>query len=266
MADNKNSSSFAIRHRSSLLYPVTASEIEFYLHGSDSFPDMEGFWAVVRAVCEAVDIEIFNIEKERGREQHEVSLCPSTPERTVADTIALKEIITQVAAKREMIADFSAKPFADDFGSGLHIHLHLEDKSFDMGGKNLFYKDDERMSDELSHSIAGLLANMADDMAVFAPSEASKARFVAGMNAPTTISWGANNRTTALRLPDSPKTHKRIEHRVAGADADIEQVMERILNAVKFGLKRELTPPEQIFGDASLPMYNLPRLIANLET
>ena len=262
MADNKNSSSFAIRHRSSLLYPVTASEIEFYLHGSDSFPDMESFWAVVRAVCEAVDIEIFNIEKERGREQYEISLCPATPERTVADTIALKEIVTQVAAKREMMADFSAKPFADDFGSGLHIHLHLEDKN----GKNLFYKDDERMSDELAHSIAGLLANMADDMAVFAPNVASKARFVAGMNAPTTISWGANNRTTALRLPDSPKTHKRIEHRVAGSDADIEQVMERILSAVKFGLKHELTPPEQIFGDASLPMYNLPRLIANLET
>ena len=243
-----------------MIYPITASEIEFYLHGSEVFcenADMEEFWNMVRAVCEAVDIPIFNIEKERGHEQHEISICPAKPEKTIADTLALKEIITQAASKRNMVADFAAKPFADDFGSGLHIHTHLEDEN----GKNLFHKDDALMSDALYHAIGGLLAKIPKDMPIFAPTEASKARFVAGNNAPTTVSWGANNRTTALRLPDSAKNNKRIEHRVSGADADVQKVMERILAAIDYGLEHKIKPPAQIYGDAGLAMYGLPRLV-----
>ena len=243
---------------------VTASEIEFYLHGSEVFCEnaaIEEFWTMVRAVCKAADIPIFNIEKERGREQYEISICPAKPEKTIADTLALKEIIVQAAEKRNMVADFSAKPFADDFGSGLHIHIHLEDENWGMGGKNIFYKDDALMSDALVYSIGGLLAKMPEDMPIFAPTEASKARFVAGSNAPTTVSWGANNRTTALRLPDSAKDNKRIEHRVSGADADVAKVIQRILSAINYGLEHKIKPPAQIYGDASLVMYDLPRLV-----
>ncbi len=257
MTDDKNSVPSVIRHASSVIRIITASEIEFYLHGSEDFcrsqGDMSEFWQVVEAVCEAVDIPIFNTEKERGREQHEISLAPCPPAQTIADTNAVKEIITQVASKRDMQADFSAKPFADDFGSGLHIHIHLEDEN----GKNLFYKDDERMSDYLAYSIGGLLKFLPDNMPIFAPNEQSYARFVAGKNAPTTISWGANNRTTALRLPDSASNNKRIEHRVAGADADVEKVVGSIIAAIDYGIKHKIQPPEQIYGDASLDMYNL---------
>ena len=240
-----------------LLKPITASEIEFYLHGSSSFYDMDAFWNVVQSVCEAIDISIFNTEKERGKEQHEVSLCPATPQKTIADTIAIKEIITQVAEKRGMEADFSAKPFSNDFGNGLHIHIHLENEY----GKNVFYKDDVTISDDLNYAIGGLLAKMPEDMKFFAPTEESYKRFIAGTNAPTTISWGANNRTTALRLPDSPKNHKRIEHRVAGADADIEQVVNAIVAAVYYGIENKIQPSGQIYGDASLTMYNLPKIL-----
>lgn len=243
------------------LRPITASEIEFYLHGSDNIDDLEAFWNMVRAVCEAVDIPIFNIEKERGKEQHEVSICPASPQKTISDTIALKEIITQAASKRNMQADFSAKPFADDYGSGLHIHIHLEDEN----GKNQFHKDDAIISEALNYALGGLLSKMPEDMKIFAPTHASYDRFIAGNNAPTTISWGANNRTTALRLPNSPKNNKRIEHRVAGADADIEEVINAIISAINYGIEHKIKPSEQIYGDASLEMYKLPKLMISSE-
>jgi glutamine synthetase len=243
------------------LYAVTASEIEFYLFGSHGC-DLTEFWNELKTCCTLADIALFNIEKERGYEQHEVSLAPCrNPEKIVSDTNALKSIISDLATKYSMQADFSAKPLIDDFGSGLHIHIHLENET----GKNLFFKDDENISHTLNHSIGGLLLWLPDTMPIFAPNEVSYARFVSGGNAPTTVSWGANNRTVAIRLPDAKHDNKRIEHRVSGADADIEQVMQVILAAIHHGLTIHAKPPVQIYGDAALAMYNLPSFPNSLQ-
>jgi glutamine synthetase len=241
------------------LRPVIATEIEFYLYGSHE-RDLTAFWAEVSAACNAASIAIFNMEKERGHEQHEVSLCPSRDvAKIVADTERLKTIITDSAAAHGMRADFSARPLQNQPGSGLHVHVHLEDAA----GNNLYTKDDANISDALAHSIAGLLATLPENMPVFAPTEDSRKRFVPGSNAPSTLSWGANNRTCAIRLPDKPHTDKHIEHRVAGADADVGAVVAAILRGIEHGITRKLIPPPQIYGDAALPMYGLPPLIAS---
>ena len=236
--------------------PVIATEIEFYLFGSED-RDLNDFWAEVREACERSGITIFNMEKERGREQHEVSLAPTRDiPKIISDTERLKTILGEAASAHKMRADFSAKPVADDHGNGLHVHVHLEDEQ----GKNLYSKKDEAMSDALAHSIAGLLATMQENMPIFAPTAESRKRFVAGSNAPTTLSWGANNRTCAIRLPDKPWDHKHIEHRVSGADADVAAVIRAILAGIDHGITNKLTPPPQIYGDASLPIYGLPQL------
>lgn len=235
---------------------VVATEIEFYLFGSDG-RELDVFWREVRACCESACIAIFSIEKEKGLEQHEISLTPLRDiEKIISDTEQLKVIVSEIAAIHDMRADFSAKPVADEPGSGLHVHVHLEDGA----GTNIYTKQGEEMSEALAHSIAGLLANMQKDMAIFAPTQASRARFVAGSNAPLTLSWGANNRTCALRLPDTGTEFRRIEHRVSGADADVGAVVRAVLKGITHGMEHKLMPPPQIYGDASLAMYGLPRL------
>jgi len=239
------------------LRPITASEIEFYLPGSDSYSAMPAFWNDVSATCKSVGIALFRMEKEKGREQHEVSLAPADPMKTARDTESLKTIIADMAKKHGMTPNFSARPFADQPGSGLHIHAHLANAQ----GKNVFYKDDESISDELKFSIGGLLATMRDFMPVFAPTPESRKRFVAGSNAPLTVSWGANNRTVAVRLPEAAHDDKHIEHRVAGADADPAKVMAAILEGMHYGLTHKSDPGPQIYGDAALAQYNLPKLV-----
>lgn len=239
---------------------VAASEIEFYLFGSHE-RDLEKFWQEVKSACDKSGIEIFKIEKERGREQHEVSLAPNVPEKIARDTDLLKNIISNAAKKYSLTASFEAKPLADDPGSGLHIHIHLEDAN----KKNQFIKSDANISDTLKHALGGLLLWMPDTMPIFAPKEESYKRFVPGSNAPLTVSWGANNRTTALRLPDSAHDNKRIEHRVAGADADVSQVIYTILCAMHYGLATHAQPDGQVYGDASLDMYNKPIFSKNLQ-
>ncbi len=243
------------------LRPVTASEIEFYLTGADAHASMDAFWQDVREASEAKAIAIYNTVKEDGHEQFELSLRPADALKTAADTAHAQEIITHVAASHRMVADFSAKPYADQPGSGLHIHVHL----MNAAGKNIFFKDNDVMSPQLQFSIGGLLAWMNPCMAVFAPMTNSYARFLSKTNAPKTVSWGANNRTTAIRLPDTEHNNKRIEHRVAGADADVAKVMAVVLAAMHYGLHNQCDPGPQIFGDATLPMYKLPPILATRE-
>ena len=241
---------------------VAASEIEFYLHGSYGSPALEAWQTDVAQRCAAEGVAIHRIEKERGLDQHEISLSPSDVETMVSSTLALKRIVSECATAHGFTADFGAKPKADQPGSGLHIHLHLEDES----GTNLFFKNDAQISQALQFSIGGMLAWIADSMPVFAPSEASYTRFAKGSNAPTTVSWGANNRTVAIRLPDKAHNKKHIEHRVAGADAAPARVAAVILAAVHDGLKEQIMPScPQIYGDASLEQYNLPLIPNTLE-
>jgi glutamine synthetase len=234
--------------------PVIACEIEFVLHDSQDEPRLAAFWQAVKKSASP----LFKTEKERGYLQHEVALMPAFAEKAAEDAIRVKQVIADAANANGMRADFSAKPFADQPGNGLHVHVHLQD----VRGANVYTKDDNHISDALKFSIGGLMAKLKESMPVFAPTAASRARFVTGSNAPLTVSWGANNRTVAIRLPDSMPENKRIEHRVAGSDADPEQVILAILKAIHYGLTAKLDPGSQIYGDASLPMYNLPKLLA----
>jgi len=242
------------------LSACAASEIEFYLPGAER-ADIAAFWQEVSNQCANGSIALYKTDKEDGKEQFEVALKPAAPIKTAADTTTLKAIIAAAALNHQMTADFSAKPFADQPGSGLHIHLHLADKQ----GKNVFYKDDYEISPALRYSLGGLIAWLNPCMAIFAPHVESYKRFQAHSNGPRTVSWGANNRTVAIRLPDSEHDNKRIEHRVSGSDADPELVIAAILAGVYYGLKNSCDPGPQIFGDAALPMYKLPLITTTLE-
>lgn len=180
------------------------------------------------------------------------------PKKAVQDALGLKDIVGKAATLNGMKADFSAKPFTNQPGNGLHVHVHLADAD----GQNVFYKDDATMSDALKFSIGGLLHWMPEHMKIFVPTEESRMRFqYAGDHTPTTVSWGANNRTCAIRLPDNHSHTKHIEHRVSGADADPKAVIEAILEAIHWGLTNKADPGAQIHGDAKLDMYKLPKLV-----
>ncbi len=233
------------------LTAVVASEIEFYLHGAGACNSMPAFWEKV-----AAGVRLVKHEKEKGGEQYEAALFPSHALQCARDTAALVTLTSEIAVQFSLRADFSPKPLPDEPGSGLHIHVHLQDAL----GKNVFFKNDDDISDALKHSIGGLLKWLPASMPIFAPHEESYARFTEKTNAPTTVSWGANNRTVAIRLPDAAHDNKRIEHRVAGPDADPHQVIAIILAAIHYGLMNRCDPGAQIYGDAALPMYDLPKL------
>src|SRR3546814_10353777 len=105
-----------------------------------------------------------------------------------------KRLVKVVAARHGMIASFMAKPFAEQAGNGMHLHVSMADKS----GANAFASDNPQGSPLLLHAIGGMKQLLADSMAIFAPNANSFRRFKANSYAPVAPTWGVNNRTVKI--------------------------------------------------------------------
>ena len=130
------------------------------------------------------------------------------------------------------------KPYMEMAGSGAHIHVSVLDE----GGRNIFASDDATGSEQLKHAIGGLAATMADAMLIFAPTANSYRRYRSEAYVPLNASWAVNNRGVALRIPSSSAVNRRVEHRVAGADANPYLLTAAVLAGIHHGLQRRLDP------------------------
>ncbi len=162
------------------------------------------------------------------------------------DAIFLKRAIKAIAENQGMIASFMAKPFVDQAGSGTHIHVSVLDKD----GNNIFACTPDAPSDTLRHGVAGLQQVSKDCMLMFAPHANSYRRFVLNAFVPLNDCWGFNNRTVAMRIPHSDPENIRIEHRIAGADANPYLVTAAVLAGILHGLETKGDPGPPIVGNA----------------
>ena len=132
---------------------------------------------------------------------------------------------------------FMAKWNAELPGSSGHIHQSLWDDK-----KNLFFdeNDSNKMSDVMKSYIAGQLMCLPHLLPMYAPTVNSYKRLVEGAWAPTTITWGIDNRTTSLRALPGSKNSTRLELRVPGADMNPYLAMSAALASGLYGVKNKL--------------------------
>ncbi len=256
-----------------------ASEIEFYFIGGEEAKDNEILAKILLRLKEE-GIVVASMQIENGHRQYEIALAVVNNVEIVCEhTNQLKEIITTVANEYGVKTSFAAKPFENQPGSGLHIHLHLENAR----RYNVFQKlesDNDNESPILEHCVWGLLDTLLESMVYFAPHEEDYKRYTAQANedvpeeaplrrynnAPVKVSWGSNNRTVAIRIPSSSHRpeERHLEHRVSSPDADIYGVMTAILGGIYHGLKQQMQPSEKIHGNAFDDQYERPLLPTSL--
>lgn len=249
------------------LQPVCAIELEFYLlreqgrrrgterfrappetmpgqvYGLDPLDQRDAFLARVAQFCTVQDLPAKSAISEYSPDQLEVNLGhQADPVRAADHAFLLKRAIRAAARTEGMLATFMAKPLPGQSPSGMHVHLSLVTED----GDNLFARDEQA----LHHAIAGLQATMAESMLLCAPNANSYRRLRPLSYAPTAPTWGHNNRTVALRIPTGSSAARRIEHRVAGADANPYLVLAAVLAGVLHGLAHELEPDAPITGNA----------------
>ncbi|WCR58586.1 type I glutamate--ammonia ligase [Wolbachia endosymbiont of Ctenocephalides felis wCfeJ] len=200
----------------------------------------------------------FSCEKESSIHQYEIkSNCYINPSNLIKHFELVKRLITEIAQKLGGSVSFKAKPHLNRAGSALNVHVNL----MDLNHNNLFYCSEQKYSDYLIHSIGGLCAMMKKHMLFFAPNDDSYLRFqYPDIHTPTTVSWGVNNRTAAIRIINC-NGKCRLEHRVPGADCNLEKVLAAIIEGISFGIENKISPPNRVYGVASDPQYKMKSLI-----
>jgi glutamine synthetase len=254
--------------------PRVGIELEFYLISNmDNSKSEEEVLQDILKECKKQKIKILALENERGEGQFEIKTYPETDLVKLAkNIIEIKKIIREEAAKGGFEADFSAQPYLDDCGNALQINLSFWDKD----KRNVFErKQDKKVREpvetrELLVCVGGVCKVIRESTILFAQEEADYKRFDAYINrelhkkgkftAPVNISWGGDNRTTAVRIPAQKFTNlknfkksdenRRIENRVPSADCDPYLAIIGTLRGAYDGLVGGIEPPKKIYENA----------------
>jgi glutamine synthetase len=153
--------------------------------------------------------------------------------------VLFKTAVKEIAYKHGIMATFMAKINEQLPGCGGHVHQSLWNEKQTV---NLFYdeKDSSKMSELMKSYIAGQLFCLPHLLPMFAPTINSYKRLVEGAWAPTTITWGIDNRTVALRVLNGTNKSCRLETRVIGSDVNPYLAMAACLGSGLYGIKNNL--------------------------
>jgi len=196
----------------------------------------------------AFDIDIEALHTETGPGVYEVAIRYDEALRMADKAALFKTAMKQVCARRDLSCTFMAKWNADLPGSSGHLHQSLW-----KGKTNAFYdaKDPLSLSATAQHYLGGQVALMPELTALYAPTINSYKRYVPGVWAPLTASWGQENRTCAIRTIAGGMGGTRLEYRQTAADINAHVAIATCLAAGLHGIEKKIKPPKQGSGDAS---------------
>jgi glutamine synthetase len=197
------------------------------------------YFADIFDLLKKFDIPLEGVHTETGPGTYEAAINYSEIIEAADRAVLFKTAIKEIAYRHSCVATFMAKINENLPGCGGHVHQSLWDAS---GKKNLFYneKDDLKMSNVMKSYIAGQLHCLPYILPMFAPVINSYKRLVEGAWAPTTLTWGVDNRTVALRVLAAGSKSCRLETRVIGSDVNPYLAMAAALAAGLYGIKSKL--------------------------
>jgi len=266
--------------------PVVAPELEFYLvkqnadpdypleppvgrsgrvesarqaYSIDALAEFDPFVDEVYDYCEDQGLAIDTLIHESGPAQMEINLNHGEPLKLADQAFLFKRTVREVALRHDMFATFMAKPMEEQPGSSMHIHQSVLDAAT---GHNIFNGPDGEPSELFFHHIGGLRKYLPAALAILAPYVNSYRRAARYQAAPINLKWGYDNRTTGLRVPIGDAEARRVENRLAGADANPYLAIAVSLACGYQGMQERLDPGEPLTGSAYEMDFDLPRTIA----
>lgn len=263
--------------------PVIAPELEFFLvqvntdpdlpllppigrsgrpesgsqaYGIDAVNEFDHIFEDVYKFCELSDIDVDTLTHESGAAQMEINFNHGDPLELADQTFLFKRTVRQAALKHNVYATFMAKPLSNQPGSSMHIHQSVVDRRTN---KNLFADTKGRDTALFRHYVAGLQRYLPQCIPMLAPNVNSYRRLRPRFDAPINVQWGIDNRSCGLRVPVSNSSSRRIENRLAGADANPYLAVAASLVCGYLGMTERLKPTNQIEGTAYRMAHTLPK-------
>lgn len=205
---------------------LRAAEQNDFFHGI--FDDLKKF-----------GVPIEGLHTETGPGVYEAAITYSKILEAADRAVLFKSSVKQIAKQHGIIATFMAKFNENLPGCSGHIHQSLWSTT---KKQNLFYdsKTTTGMSTLMQQYVAGQLHCLPYLLPMLAPTINSYKRLVEGAWAPTTLTWGIDNRTTALRVLPGSASSTRLETRVVGSDSNPYLAMAACLASGLYGIKNKL--------------------------
>ncbi|HEX6585425.1 MAG TPA: glutamine synthetase family protein [Solirubrobacterales bacterium] len=250
--------------------PYAASELEFYLYKESyaeawekGYKDLtptipyildyhilattmdEAYLGPIRRGMMGAGIPVEFSKGEAWYGQHEVNFRYADAVTAADRHTIYKNGVKEIAFLNEISASFMAKPSEDDIGSSCHLHQSLVGED----GKSAFVDGNGEETDTFRHFLGGV-RNHIRELALFvAPAVNSYKRYAAESWAPTSVSWGRDNRTCGFRIVGHDQS-RRIECRIPGADANPYLAFAALLAAGLDGVENEIDPGPELKGNA----------------
>src|SRR5579862_5971749 len=177
--------------------------------------------------------------------QHEIAFRYAEAMTTCDNHSIYKTGAKEIAAQEGMSITFMAKPNARE-GNSCHIHLSVRGTD---GTPVLAGDGPHGLSKLGEHFVAGQLAAMREFTLLYAPNINSYKRYVPGSFAPTSVRWGVDNRTCAIRLVGHGHS-LRPENRTPGGDVNPYLAVAAMIAAGLHGIDAELPLEPAFEGNA----------------
>lgn len=247
------------------LQPVVGPELEFYLatknesgewqrghehvglvYTTGSIVDPDGTFLHILRMVDQLGIDVFAGNHEFSPSQYEINIWHGEALWAADRTFYLKSAIKEIAWKAGKLATFVGKPWADEGGSGFHLHFSVTD----MNGVNKMDDGNGELTPIAKSLIAGITHNANGLLALTNPTINAFRRLGPDTLAPYRANWGYDNRSCMVRVPPERGSGTRLEVRVGDGAANPYLLIAGILAAGLDGIRRDLECPPDAVGMA----------------
>ncbi|MFY0409167.1 glutamine synthetase family protein [Solicola sp. PLA-1-18] len=236
------------------LTPVNRYNVDYSIIGTTR---VEPLLRDIRNHSYAAGMNVESAKGECNYGQHEIGFLFDEALVTADNHVVYKTMAKEIAAQHGKALTFMAK-FDEREGNSCHVHLSL--RGLD-GAVSFWDEDANGRSATYDSFVAGVLASLGDLTLLYAPNVNSYKRFAGGSFAPTSIAWGTDNRTCALRLVGHGPG-ARMENRVPGGDANPYLTLAAMLAGGLHGIEAGLTlEPEQVGNAYTSGKAQVPRTL-----
>lgn len=238
------------------LEPANQYNVDYSLVGTAR---VEPLLRGIRNAMAGAGLYVESAKGECNLGQHEIAFRYDEALATCDNHTLYKTGAKEIAAQHGMSLTFMAK-YDEREGNSCHVHLSLRDTD---GAPVLAGDGPHGFSPVMEGWLAGQLAALPELALLLAPNVNSYKRYAAGSFAPTTVAWGVDNRTCALRVVGHGPS-LRVENRVPGGDVNPYLALAALIAAGLRGVDEGLPLEPAYTGNAYNAAQARPRVPSTL--
>lgn len=195
--------------------------------------------AEIVKVLHQIGIETFVVHHEVAQGQGEIGVKFGNLLEMADNIQKIKYVVKMVAHINGKTATFMPKPLFGDNGNGMHTHLSIWKDN-----QNLFAGDKyHNLSQTALYFLGGVLKHAKSVAAFSNASTNSFKRLIPGFEAPSILTYSANNRSASVRIPYNSKDKSaRLEFRFPDNSANPYLAFCAILMAGLDGISKQIDP------------------------